>query len=68
MFKYFNGRVNITTDIWFASQHLKPYMCIIVHWTDHNWVIQKRIISFELMPERYTGDNIIYRLIEIYKE
>ena len=68
MFKYFNGRVSITTDIWSAPLHLKPYMCVTAHWIDHNWFIQKRIISFELMPERHTSDNIKYRLIEICKE
>ena len=40
MFKSFNGRVSITTDIWFASPHLEPYMYIITHWIDHNWFIQ----------------------------
>jgi hypothetical protein len=51
MFKSFNGKVSITTDIWSAPPHLESYMCVTAHWIDHDWFIQKRIIAFELMPE-----------------
>jgi hAT family protein/uncharacterized protein DUF4413 len=68
MFKTFDGRVSLTTDIWSAPPHLEPYMCVTAHWIDRNWSIQKRIIAFELMPERHTGENIKYRLVEICKE
>ena len=68
MFKFFNGRVRITAEIWSAPPHSEPYICVTAHWIYHNWFIQKRTIAFELMPERHTSDNVKYRLIEICKK
>ena len=31
MFKSFNGRISITSDIWSGPPHLEPYMCVTAH-------------------------------------
>ncbi|CAH9082434.1 unnamed protein product [Cuscuta europaea] len=38
-------RVSITTDTWTSIQRIN-YMCITAHFIDHQWKLQKKIISF----------------------
>ncbi|XP_031131905.1 zinc finger BED domain-containing protein RICESLEEPER 2-like [Ipomoea triloba] len=38
-------RVSITTDTWTSVQRIN-YMCITAHFIDHEWKLQKKIISF----------------------
>lgn len=47
MFKFFNGKIILTTDLWSSISHSEPYICVTTHLMDHNWFIQKRIIVFK---------------------
>lgn len=47
----FNVRVSVTIDLW--------YMCVIAHWMNYNFSIQKIIIAFELMFEKCNSQNHI---------
>ncbi|KAL7254644.1 hypothetical protein ACSBR1_008905 [Camellia fascicularis] len=49
-------RVFLTTDTWTSIQNLN-YMCLIVHFIDDDWKLQKRIINFCLV-EDHKGETI----------
>lgn len=68
MFKSFNGKISLTSDIWYVPLHCEPYMFVTAYWIHHNWFIQKTIIVFELVSKKYNGHNIKFRLIEACKE
>ncbi|CAH9114483.1 unnamed protein product [Cuscuta epithymum] len=45
LFRETTQRVSITTDTWTSVQRIN-YMCITAHYIDHQWKLQKKIISF----------------------
>lgn len=50
--KYFSDtspRVCLTTDMWTSCQNLS-YMCLIAHFVDANWKLQKKILNFCQIP------------------
>lgn len=66
-FANFNGRVALTSDTWTTPQG-EPYICVTCHWMDNDWILQKRIIGFELMQESHTAFNLKERIINILDE
>jgi hypothetical protein len=58
----FRGRVCLTSDCWTCPHTHDSFMCVTVHWIDTNWVLQKRIIAFDLFNENHTGANICARV------
>ncbi|KAK9742550.1 hypothetical protein RND81_03G181100 [Saponaria officinalis] len=60
-FGSFNGRVCLTSDTW-SSKQGEPYLCITVHWIGDDFILQKRIIVFDVMDEQHTGYNIYTRI------
>jgi hypothetical protein len=48
-FGYVNYKVSITSDIWTAGKHGLGYSCVIAHYIDENWILQKRVLSFCIM-------------------
>ena len=50
------NRFSFTTDTWTSIQNLN-YMCLIAHFIDDNWKLNKRIINFCLIPN-HRGDTI----------
>ncbi|KAL2896441.1 Zinc finger BED domain-containing protein RICESLEEPER 2, partial [Bienertia sinuspersici] len=57
MFRTYDGRVSLTSDTW-TFTFGEPFVCMIVHWIDDDWLLQKRIICFEVMEEAHNGLNI----------
>ena len=66
MFRTFDDRVSLTSDTW-TSFLGEPFICVTVHWIDHDWFLQKRIICFEGMEENHTGFNIKTRIVSCLK-
>jgi len=64
----FKGRVCLTSDCWSAPHTSDSFMCVTLHWIDTKWVLQKRIIAFELFNVRHTGQNICALLKETMEE
>lgn len=59
-------RVCLTTDTWSSITNL-TYMCLTAHWIDKNWKLQKRILSFCVVPNhkgKTIGKMIENRLLE----
>ena len=66
-FSTFAGKVSLTSDCWSSSQG-EPYICITVHWIDSDFILQKRIIAFDVMDESHSGYNIKQRILETTRE
>lgn len=49
----FDGRVDLSSDIW-TTYFGESYLCITMHWVDSSWMLQKRIIGFDILEEQYT--------------
>jgi hypothetical protein len=55
-------RLCLTTDTWTLIQNIN-YMCLIVHWIDEGWDLNKRILNF-CQVSNHKGETI-GRTIEI---
>jgi hypothetical protein len=49
-------RVSLTTDIWTSIQNIN-YMSLTAHYIDSNWMLQKRILNFCVIPN-HKGETI----------
>jgi Domain of unknown function (DUF4413) len=58
IFAYQNNKVLITSDIWTTGKHGLGYSCVIGHWIDDQWVLQKRILSFRVLDSPHTTNVI----------
>ncbi|XP_072951776.1 zinc finger BED domain-containing protein RICESLEEPER 1-like [Typha angustifolia] len=59
------GRISLTSDLW-TSITTDGYLCLMAHFVDENWVLQKKIINFCAMPTPHTGialSDKIYTLL-----
>ena len=65
-FRTFNGMVSLTSDCWSSSQG-EPYICITVHLINVDYLLQKRIIAFDVMDESHSDYNIKQRLLDTIK-
>ncbi|KAL2902124.1 putative AC transposase [Bienertia sinuspersici] len=66
MFRTYDGCVSLTSDTW-TSTFGEPFVCVIVHWIDDEWFLQKRIICLEAMEEAHNGFNIKARIVSCCK-
>nr|XP_023927487.1 zinc finger BED domain-containing protein RICESLEEPER 1-like [Quercus suber] len=48
------NKVSLTTDFWKSGQKI-GYMCLIRHFIDSSWKLQKRIINFCDVPPPHSG-------------
>ena len=64
-FNAFNGRMSLTSDIWYDVMTNNHYMCVTIHWIDEEWKIQKRIIWFIELVEQHRGNLIASKIWEI---
>ena len=51
------GRICLTSDTW-KSITEDHYICITAHFVDANWLLQKRVIHFKLIPPPYDSVSI----------
>lgn len=61
--KSLSCRFSATMDMWTSNQN-KCYMCIIVHWIDDNWHMQKRIVKFINVKGNHTGTNLATEFVK----
>ncbi|CAH1416278.1 unnamed protein product [Lactuca virosa] len=52
------SKISLTTDCWKSSHQKIEYMVITGHFIDHNWRLQKRVLSFVHVPPPRTGLDI----------
>ncbi|MFQ6669929.1 hypothetical protein Gotur_034988, partial [Gossypium turneri] len=53
----------LTFDNWNSEHTNDEYICIIAHWVDKDWKLQKRIIRFRALFPPYDGLNIADELV-----
>ncbi|XP_052622608.1 zinc finger BED domain-containing protein RICESLEEPER 2-like [Lactuca sativa] len=61
------SKISLTTDCWKSSHQKIDYMVITAHFVDHNWRLQKRVLSFVHVPPPRTVVDIadgIYKCLQ----
>ncbi|KAK6263652.1 hypothetical protein SCA6_019086, partial [Theobroma cacao] len=61
------GRINLTFDLW-NSITTDTYICLIAHFVDKNWVLQKRVLNFSFMPPPYNCVALIEKVYALLAE
>jgi len=56
--------VSLTSDIW-SGRAKQDYISVVAHYVDETWELQKRIIGFELIDVKHTGDNIAESIVRV---
>ena len=56
--------ISLTTDIW-SSAATEVYITVTAHYISPEWQLYFCVLETPDMPERYTGQNIADRLVEI---
>jgi hypothetical protein len=56
--------VSLTSDIW-SGRAKQDYISVVAHYVNEDWEILKRIIGFELIDVKHTGDNIAEAIIKV---
>ena len=58
--------VSITTDCW-TSRTVDPYMTVTVHFVDHNWQMNSRVLSTTKVEGSHTGEKIAAELRGVFE-
>ena len=66
-FKNHSGIVFLTSNIW-TNQCNDPFTCVIAHYTDSNWKLQKKILGFHQIFHPHDGPTIYESLISFLKD
>ena len=59
------SRISLTSDLW-TSIATDGYLCLIAHFIDEEWVLQKKVLNFHFMPPPHNGISLcemIYGLL-----
>ncbi|KAL5559950.1 hypothetical protein UlMin_036161 [Ulmus minor] len=56
-------RIDITTNMWTASNQKKGYMVVNAHYIDDSWILQSKILRFMYMPCPHNAETISDALI-----
>ena len=57
----------LTTDMWTSIQNV-GYLCLTAHYVDAQWKLNKKILSFSLLPNAHTGEAIATAIIQSLSE
>ena len=59
--------VSLTCDVWSSAGSCpKSYLCVTAHWIDPStWVMNKRVIAFELFAHPHTGARLFAILVSV---
>ena len=66
LFQNHKGFFSFTADMWTSKQHL-GYIGICAHFTDDNWILQKRLIAFKLLEHPHSGTNMATIFLDILR-
>ncbi|XP_031371469.1 zinc finger BED domain-containing protein RICESLEEPER 2-like isoform X1 [Punica granatum] len=62
-----SGRICLTSDLW-TSIATDGYLSLTAHFIDKNWILQKRILNFSLMPPPHTGVALCNKITSLLAE
>ena len=61
-------KVSICSDVWTDCFCKNSYMGITVHFVDHSWTLNKRLIAFREFPAPHTAQAIAQLIIQVLNE
>ena len=59
--------ISLTTDLWTSNQNIQ-YMCLVAHYIDSNWVLQRLVLNFVELDPPHTGLVIAHAVFECLVE
>jgi hypothetical protein len=59
--KNFVSSVSITSDIW-SGKAKEDYICVVAHYANSNWELEKRLLGLRPIEVAHTGRNIADRV------
>jgi hypothetical protein len=65
IFAVVTNKISITSDIWTAGKHDISYSYVTAHYIDQDWILQKKILSFQTMNYPHTTQIIYQAIINI---
>uniref|UniRef100_A0A2P2K620 BED-type domain-containing protein n=1 Tax=Rhizophora mucronata TaxID=61149 RepID=A0A2P2K620_RHIMU len=57
MINEFHGRVNLAVEMWSSPENAE-FLCLIAHYVDENWKLQKKILNFVTLDSSHTDDML----------
>jgi hypothetical protein len=62
-----NERIYLTSDLW-SSLTTDGYICLIAHYVDTNWILQKRVLNFSFMAPSYNRSSLCKKVLTMIQE
>jgi hypothetical protein len=60
-------KISIIFDIWTAGKYGLSYSCVTAHYIDHDWILQKKVLSFRTMNYPHTAQIIYQSIINVHE-
>jgi ribosomal protein L30/L7E len=67
MLNHCRGKISLTSDLW-SSLTTDGYICIIAHYVDTNWVLQKRVLNFSFMVPPFNRASLCEKVLTMIQE
>jgi hypothetical protein len=68
IFTVTTNKISIKSDIWTAGKYGLSYSCVTAHYIDHDWIFQKKVLSFRTMNYPHTAQIIYQSIINVLHE
>ncbi|XP_021321373.1 zinc finger BED domain-containing protein RICESLEEPER 2-like [Sorghum bicolor] len=62
-----SSSVALTSDIW-SGNAKEDYICVVAHYVNSNWELQKKIIGLRLIEVKHNGENISAAIASVVEE
>jgi hypothetical protein len=62
-----NWRISLTINLW-SSLTTNGYICLIAHYVDTNWILQKKVLNFSFMASPHNGSSLCKKVLTMIQE
>ncbi|OIW11605.1 hypothetical protein TanjilG_15299 [Lupinus angustifolius] len=67
MINKLHGRINLSIEGWSSAEN-SSYLCIVAHYIDEEWTLQKKILNFVTLDPSHTEDLLPELIIKCLNE